>query len=411
MRRLILIFHIVIVAIMPLRMAFAELRLDTWKTYGAMAEQGSVCAAFARLMELQSTIDAKHGALWFERRKFAGSLIRQASTLEGVSVAGQDEINDLVDSYASWLIANLSNQDTTQSLDNEAHSAASEMINDVCSGLYARADKSIMQAHPELATCPIVETPDPMVCPSVTVTEPTDVKATDMTHDAHELKRARDEVVMLTAQNKSLRAKLRTLRASTLEFEMAARSSNDKMPMNIDHDKTSPDNTKPDFTNPDFTNIAASEPITDTKLGRNISIDTDHDARTALASRSKHTTPDFDTVLPDEGKQQEETATIDQASNPPVRVEVMRNRNMSNLFVAQLGSYASSQQANDGIHFLKTTFKDTFKVLELTVVSKTSRTGKRVYDLVTEESDRADIEDICNSLWEQRFGCFVTSAN
>lgn len=391
---------------MPLRTAFAELRLDTWKTYGAMAEQGSVCAAFARLMELQSTIDAKHGALWFERRKFAGSLIRQASILEGIPAAGQDAINDLVDSYASWLITNLSNQDTTQSLDNEAHSAASEMINDVCSGLYARADKSIMQAHPELATCSIVKTPDPLVCTTATVTEPKNVNATDMTHDAHELKRARDEVAMLAAQNKSLRAKLRTLRASTLEFEMATPASSNNMPTNIEHDKTSPD-----YTNPAYKNIAASEPIADTKLGRNISIEIDHDARTALAGRSKHTTPAFDIVIPDEGQQQEETATIDQATSPPVRVEVMRNRNMTNLFIAQLGSYASSQQANDGIHYLKTTFKDTFKVLELSIVSKTSRTGQRVYDLVTEKSDRADIEDICNSLWEQRFGCFVTAAN
>ncbi|WP_438996307.1 hypothetical protein [Candidatus Puniceispirillum sp.] len=391
---------------MPLRTAVAELRLDTWKTYGAMAEQGSVCAAFARLMELQSTIDAKHGALWFERRKFAGSLIRQASTLEGVSIAGQDDINALVDSYASWLISNLGNQGTTQSLDNEAHSAASEMIKDVCSDLYARADKSIMQAHPELATCPIVETPDPLVCTSGSVTEPINVKATDMTHDAHEIKRARDEVAMLTAQNKSLRAKLRALRASTLEFEMAARTSNDKMPMNIEHDKASPD-----YTNPDYTNIAASELITDTKLGRNINIETDLDARTALAGRNKYTTPNFDNVIPDKSQQQDETATIDQITKSPVRAKVTRNRNISNLFVAQLGSYASSQQANDGIHYLKTTFKDTFKMLELTVVSKTSRTGQQVYDLVTEKSDRADIENICNSLWEQRFGCFVTSAN
>lgn len=411
MRRFILIFHIVIVAIMPLRTAFAELRLDTWKTYGAMAEQGSVCAAFARLMELQSTIDAKHGALWFERRKFAGALIQQASILEGIPAVEPDEINALIDSYASWLVTNLSNQDTTQSLDNEAHSAASEMIKDVCSGLYARADKSIMQAHPELATCPMVKTPDPLVCTSAPVTEPIEVKATDMAHDAHELKRARDEVAMLTAQNKSLRTKLRTLRASTLEFEMATRSSSDKMPVNIEHDKTSPDYKNRDYTNPDYTNITASEPITDTESGSNIGIETDHDARTALVGRSKHTTPAFDVVIPDESQQQEEIATIDQATSPPVRVEVIRNRNMSNLFVAQLGSYASSQQANDGIHYLKTTFKDTFKALELSVVSKTSRTGQQVYDLVTEESNRADIENICNSLWEQRFGCFVTAAN
>jgi hypothetical protein len=116
-------------------------------------------------------------------------------------------------------------------------------------------------------------------------------------------------------------------------------------------------------------------------------------------------------MSPDDQEQDNEVTTTDKTISPRVNAEVIRNRNVSNLFVAQLGSYASSQQANDGIHYLKTTFKDTFKVLELSVVSKTSRSGQRIYDLVTEESERAEIENICNSLWEQRFGCFVTSAN
>ena len=72
---------------MPLRMAYAELRLETLQSYGAMAKQGGVCAAFARLMELQSIIDVKQGNLWLERRKFPGTLIRQASILEGLPPA------------------------------------------------------------------------------------------------------------------------------------------------------------------------------------------------------------------------------------------------------------------------------------------------------------------------------------
>ena len=106
---------------MPLRMAYAELRLETWQSYGAMAEQGDVCAAFARLMELQSIIDVKQGNLWLERRKFAGTLIRQASILEGFPPAEQDEIDNLINSYIGWLISNLNSEDATQSFDNVAH--------------------------------------------------------------------------------------------------------------------------------------------------------------------------------------------------------------------------------------------------------------------------------------------------
>ena len=116
-------------------------------------------------------------------------------------------------------------------------------------------------------------------------------------------------------------------------------------------------------------------------------------------------------MIPDDQEQENEVAATDKTNSPKVNAKVIRNRNVSNLFVAQLGSYASSQQANDGIHYLKTTFRDTFKVLELSVVSKTLRSGQRVYDLVTQESERVEIENICNSLWEQRFGCFVTAAN
>lgn len=106
-------------------------------------------------------------------------------------------------------------------------------------------------------------------------------------------------------------------------------------------------------------------------------------------------------MIPNDQEQGNEVAAIDKTDSPTVNAKVIRNRNVSNLFVSQLGSYASSQQANDGIQYLKTTFRDTFKVLELSVVSKTLRSGQRVYDLVTEQSERLEIENICNLLWER----------
>ena len=43
--------------------AQAELRLDNWTRYGTLAEQGGICAGFARLMEMQSLIDGEAGRL------------------------------------------------------------------------------------------------------------------------------------------------------------------------------------------------------------------------------------------------------------------------------------------------------------------------------------------------------------
>ena len=402
MRRLILICHVVFLVIMPLRMAYAELRLETWKSYGAMAEQGGVCAAFARLMELQSIIDVKQGNLWLERRKFAGTLIRQASILEGLPPAEQDDIDILINSYTGWLISNLNSEDATQSFDNVAHSAATKMIDDVCSSLYARADMAIMEAHPELAACPAIKAPEPQICAAETMTQHTQVKAnaTATLNDAQELKRARDEITMLTVQNKSLRAKLRRLRAPALAVEMKTPSTNNEMPPN----------SSPEAESTDYTHLAASPPMAKENHKADSHIETDNDALTSLTGRSKRTAPNVDIMLPNE-QGQGDRLEAEKSGGKTAKTKTRRRRTVSNLFVAQLGSYASSEQANEGIHYLKSTFKDTFKVLELSVVSKTSRSGQRIYDLVTEKSERSEIENVCNSLWEQRFGCFVTAAN
>ena len=55
----------------PYRVAQAEVDLGTWNTYATMAEQGSVCGAFADIMAMQELVDAKLGRLWSERRNYA----------------------------------------------------------------------------------------------------------------------------------------------------------------------------------------------------------------------------------------------------------------------------------------------------------------------------------------------------
>jgi len=276
------------------------------------------------------------------------------------------------------------------------------MIGDVCSSLYARADMAIIEAHPELATCPAIKTPEPQICAAETMVQHTQVKAsaTDTLNDAQELKRARDEITMLTAQNKSLRAKLRRLRAPALAVEMKTPST----------DNAIPTNRSPEPVSTDYTHLAASPPMAKEKHKTDSHIETDNDALTSLTGRSKHTVPNVDIMLPNE-QEQGDRLEAEKSGGVTAKTKTIRRRTVSNLFVAQLGSYASSEQANEGIHYLKSTFKDTFKVLELSVVSKTSRSGQRIYDLVTEKSERSEIENVCNSLWEQRFGCFVTAAN
>ena len=131
--------------------AKATIQLETWQSYGGMAEQGAICAAFSRLMELQSLVDPRIGKLWQERHRYAGSVISKAATLEGVEELTSADINGLVDRYAAWLMTNLTEAGYATMINGDAHAAATKMIGDVCTRIYQRADQSIIKTHPELA--------------------------------------------------------------------------------------------------------------------------------------------------------------------------------------------------------------------------------------------------------------------
>jgi len=133
--------------------AKAELRLEQWKTYGAMAEQGGLCGAFARIMELQQGIDPRSAKLWLERRNYSGAVIREASILEGVPAATSNDIDALINTYIIWLISSLSIDSDVTVLDPLAHDRVSKIVAGSCTALFARADERIFERAPDLATC------------------------------------------------------------------------------------------------------------------------------------------------------------------------------------------------------------------------------------------------------------------
>ena len=152
-------------------------------------------------------------------------------------------------------------------------------------------------------------------------------------------------------------------------------------------DNEMPTNRSPESVSTDYTQLAASSPIVNENHEADSHIETDDDALTSLTGRSKRTAPNIEIMLPNE-QGQGDRVKAEKSGSSSIKSRTRRSRTVSNLFIAQLGSYASSEQANEGILYLKSTFKDTFKLLELSVVSKTSRSGQRIYDLVTEKSER-----------------------
>jgi hypothetical protein len=143
-----------VVSLMPIT-AQATIQLETWQSYGSMAEQGAICAAFSRFIELQSLVDPRIGKLWQERHRYAGSVISKAATLEGVEELTSADINCLVDRYAAWLMTNLTEADYATMINDGAHVVATKIIGDVCAKIYQRADQSIIKNHPELSDCAV----------------------------------------------------------------------------------------------------------------------------------------------------------------------------------------------------------------------------------------------------------------
>ena len=111
--------------------AQSSVRLDSWQSYGGMAEQGAICVAFSRLMQLQTLVDPRLGKLWQERQRHARSVISTAADLERIGELASLEKNHLVDRYAAWLMINLTETEHISLTDGNAHEAATKMIGDV----------------------------------------------------------------------------------------------------------------------------------------------------------------------------------------------------------------------------------------------------------------------------------------
>ena len=155
------ILLVLIGGILPAKVQ-AELRLETWTSYGQLAEQGAICASFSALMESQSVLNPDLGLLWQERRKFAGAIIRKAVKLELNRDSSEDEINRLIASYRDWVLSSLMIQsdESTNAVDDAGNPISGEalgrqkiktLVNRQCKSLFEQGDDMIRQQNPKLA--------------------------------------------------------------------------------------------------------------------------------------------------------------------------------------------------------------------------------------------------------------------
>ena len=139
--------------------AQAELKLETWKVYGQMAEQSAICANFSKLMESQSILNPDLGALWQERRKFAGAVIRKAIFMELNRESSEAEIDNLIASYRDWVLSSLMIDHKNKSQKNSNLPENTEtsgrkiiaLMNSQCKNLFQQGDEMIRKQRPDLA--------------------------------------------------------------------------------------------------------------------------------------------------------------------------------------------------------------------------------------------------------------------
>jgi cell division protein FtsB len=354
-----------------LHAAQADLRLDEWTRYGSLAEQGGICAGFAKIMEMQNVIDGDAGRLWLERRKYAGAIVREASLMEGLPAATDSEINRLVEDYAMWLVTNLVTDGGGTGLDESAHERTGKMVADLCGTLFTQADAAINQNLPELMTCP----------QSVTAATPNE-SCTAETEAATAL---RERIVALDQKTATLKAEKATLRAekATLKAEM-------------------------DRLKAEATTLKA-------ETGR---------LRTDLAMRARPAEEGDGLVadglvadnLAENEKAENEKAENDTAGDDPAEDGVTAARATDGevslpaskpVVIAQLGSYQRYEQAVSGVAILRAKISGAIADIRIDIAEARLVNDMPVFRLLTQPLTKAHSNRVCAAMRQAGFSCML----
>ena len=342
-----------------LHAAQADLRLDEWTRYGSLAEQGGICAGFAKIMEMQNVIDGDAGRLWLERRKYAGAIVREASLMEGLPAATDSEINRLVEDYAMWLVTNLVTDGGGTGLDESAHERTGKMVADLCGTLFTQADAAINQNLPELMTCP----------QSVTAATPNE-SCTAETEAATAL---RERIAALDQKTATLKAEKATLKAEMDRLKAEA------------------------------TTLKA-------ETGR---------LRTDLAMRARPAEEDDGLVadgLVADNLAENEKVENDTAGDDPAEDGVTAARATDGevslpaskpVVIAQLGSYQRYVQAVSGVAILRAKISGAIADIRIDIAEARLVNDMPVFRLLTQPLTKAHSNRVCAAMRQAGFSCML----
>ena len=354
----------------------AELRLESWKNYAYLAEQGAICASFSSLMEAQSVLNPDIGKLWKERRKYAGAVIRKAAEFELQRTPDSDEINNLVSKYSDWVIESLMSKDAPDftGVDNESQQGLigqqkmQKLIDSYCRTMFAQGDKQILASNPDLGYLLGIKTQAPAATAANTVS------ANTASANKRPENTASQQITLNIGQGAS--------------FALSLPSSTKPTPANTaiaPAPKTPEDSASPakqvTTSLPDTPKPRPAIPAVKVK-----SIEKT-DSQILATKKAK--------LAPVEPKKPQEIPVI----AAPQTGEL----------VIQLGSFSQKDNAETIKQKLRAAYPDMLQHIELNINEHRLTTGSLFYRIETQMLDEYTAQIICDFLWAERLPCLLKS--
>ena len=354
----------------------AELRLESWKNYAYLAEQGAICASFSSLMEAQSVLNPDIGKLWKERRKYAGAVIRKAAEFELQRTPDSDEINNLVSKYSDWVIESLMSKDAPDftGVDNESQQGLigqqkmQKLIDSYCRTMFAQGDKQILASNPDLGYLLGIKTQAPAATAANTVS------ANTASANKRPENTASQQITLNIGQGAS--------------FALSLPSSTKPTPANTaiaPAPKTPKDSASP------AKQVTTSLPDTPKPRPAIPTVKVKSIEKTGSQILATKTAK----LAPVEPKKPQEIPVI----AAPQTGEL----------VIQLGSFSQKDNAEKIRQKLRAAYPDVLQHIELNINEHRLTTGSLFYRFVTQMLDEYTAQIICDFLWAERLPCLLKS--
>mgnify|MGYP000013160540 FL=1 len=105
-----------------------------------VAENAAICAAFAKIMGLQTSLYPKAAKQWHGRQHYAANQMRDIATQNGRQDIDQQDIDMITARYGSWLLGRLTVDD--RQIDPNTFQQMVKLIGEKCTKIFYHADLS-----------------------------------------------------------------------------------------------------------------------------------------------------------------------------------------------------------------------------------------------------------------------------